>query len=286
MFDFIGGLLLWLMGSQLNLTPYRLLVMDNQIDRSTNPVVVNYYPDSGKVLIIELPRDLTVEAAGGYGKYQLGSISSLAKMERKGDELNRQTFTKALGINIKKVIKVEAIPYKDGKIDGGKLLSKVGWKSNRQLWWAFVTMPMINIKVSALTSTELGDKELNVDGSLVFLLNEVKTDAKLRRLQQEYVSVNEELTLSIENSTKTSGLAQETKRVMEADGWDVIRLSDGTDELPYTIIIVGDENLIDKPLVKDLALTFPGSEVRTENTESYRSDVVIRLGYRGKGFWD
>jgi hypothetical protein len=263
--------------------------------------LVGYYPQVKKVLVLKIPRTVTVDAAGNYGRYRIGSLMKLGEQEKQEKTILPRTLMRTLGLSIRNFGQTKPLTEQDDqsavardtKTRTGQLVFiRIAQRDFSavdlaRVWWRLKGLPVSSFDLIDLRKKNIYESVTDVDGNQITLFNELQLDALLDNVQRPYFTQETPLTVAIENTTNKTGYAMLTRRIVDHDGYDVVAVTDSFKTiLPNTLIVVGDKKVLQPGMKGEFSWLFPEAEFRLEDTGSYRSDIVIRLGQRGGGGWE
>lgn len=79
-------------------------------------VIVRFDPSGNSMLFVNLPGNLLLDTAGGYGQYQLKNVFDLGENEKRGDDLIKKTLMKNLHVPIHLLVDCRKFNFKNDSI--------------------------------------------------------------------------------------------------------------------------------------------------------------------------
>lgn len=216
----------------------------NLLLRSKGVALVSYNPTDQKIIIVDIPDQTYLEAASGFGKWQLGSLFDLG-----GDKLLRESMSDFLAQPIDGFLDFSG-PFKSKSAKEIVDLIKaspgpVNILSN--LKTDLTLMELVRLKfglggVRFDKLTEINLQNINVltkdhllDGTKILVADPNILDAALATLSDPKIK-NEHKNIALFNATEKPGLAQKWARLLTNMGGDVIITSNAKKKVDKTIV--------------------------------------------------
>lgn len=248
---------------------------------NSRPILVVISDFQGqKIVFFSLPTEAMAEVVGGYGRYRLGAVSGLGKIDnRRGGELLLGTMKWSLGLPI------------DGWIDFDEEISGF----DRRYWQSVISRALSGRKEHGLSKKSLlslwmmARKTNSVNfsefklGEGIFRENEIdvgKLSQRLKEIMPDSAVEKEAVSIGVANTTEHFGLGALAARVVENAGGRVLGIYSDSERVDYCRIFVSPEAKKSYTLAK-MKLMF-GCDLKIVDTSRYRVNILISLG---EGFW-
>jgi hypothetical protein len=199
-----------------------LLIGDSKIG------VVGFRSESDMVNLVLLPGDLAVESSSGKGRYRIGSLWGVGKLENKPGEEVMMSLSKALGLRITGYIKVN-----DGEVSVsslGGVLTNWRVKTNLNWWDRFRLLSLIKklfdrgTLVEKSLSSSLFREEVEPDGVRVLVFDGEKIFSWGAREWVNPAILKERVSVAIFNNGGEQGRALVWGRMLETVGARVLEV--------------------------------------------------------------
>jgi hypothetical protein len=195
---------------------------------SENPTVYSYKPGA-TLIVIQIPKDTEVEAAGGYGRFLVGNLWEFG-LQEKDEGILARSIQKNLGIPID-----AWIDKKGEKLFESKFFEWLFVKTNLNLFdraKIFLTINQVGLmnrhNIDLVRAGVLRPQVLS-DGTKGFVVVPEKAITTFSILHDERV-LEEGKTLRIVNTTKKDGLGKDTSYAVTTLGLRVIAIEATTDK--------------------------------------------------------
>lgn len=274
-FIFFGVIFLYLFGFPSLLknvkTSENILFISDNLDGEINPIyIVHISSNDNENSLSIVDGNQKVEVAGGYGEYDLKSIYSLLKIDKKSDQYIKSVFSRTLNLPIDKITTTNEYLVEISKPSELQyLFAKTAASRLSNLDLSF-TVPLKLHYLANTFSLESYDSLDHLEKDL-YKLSTLDTDV------YQYCSV------AVVNTTTENGLARNISKLVENTGAMVIRTDGSDEELQKTSIFYSDEMIDCSRLVDNIIGIFPTKPdiqhiSKLKNSDQYRSRVVIKIG--------
>lgn len=258
----------------------------NIIFHTQPPVLLSYPPNKAdKVLLFILPENLSLTVPYGYGIYRSDAVWKLSELES-NPALVRDTYTDLFGVPVQGIIGAtleQAVVYDPvhQASDLGRMIQLGEGSSFLKL--SEQLKLMIDLKflsarrllVYDVRNQPLYDTMTLPGGSEVFQVNPNRWDNFLSQKFEESKIREEALTVTILNSTATSGLGQKFARFVSAIGGKVLKVANETSDIKTCQLRVGETNR-QKLLIRFLSSEFGCALASLSETNEV--DLVVIVG--------
>jgi len=217
---------------------------------SKPPIIVSFEPKERKLLFVRIPSDLLTQAAFGYGQIPVQNLFDLGISKKLGGLLLVKTLEKELGIPIDGWIGEEGLRllgYEKANEAGLepelfrksflKAIFRPSSETNFSVFDQFKiallvgTTPLAKREVVDLADIGIALPTKFVDGSQGYKISQSAADLKLARKFYDLEIVDENLTISIVNTTESEGLALKFARIVNQLGMKVALTETGGDKI-------------------------------------------------------
>lgn len=198
-----------------------------------DPTVYSFNPATGSLVFVRIPKNTQVETAYGYGTWLIGSLWELGKQEGLGGRVLTETIKKTFGIPV------------DGYIDGGgEKLFKTGagnflfavreaalsgaMETNLTFFDRMAVLArvggtnLLNRREIDLVASRVVSQKVLSDGVEGYIVVSEQTRPAFEKNFRDDAVFQETKTLTVVNTTKRAGLAQEVARLASIVGIRVI----------------------------------------------------------------
>jgi hypothetical protein len=256
-----------------------------------NPVTIVYIDRTTKhTSLISLPSSTFIDASSSYGTFPVSSLWRFGEIEKKGGQIFASSLGTTLGIpikyylglrnftdtptsaqdNLSNIFNVLNIP----KIMTRNLETNMPLATYVEVTGAvrdsLVTSTILDLsKTFALSETELSD------GTKASKVNAEGADLVFRQTHELNVLRQENIRVSVVNTTGVSGLGQKVARVLSHAGITVV--DTGSEEKQFeTCEVTAGKDVLTSLTVKSI-VSFLSCSVRTSD-DTGKVEVVLRLG--------
>lgn len=211
----------------------------NIIIKAKGISLLSFNPSEKKISIIDLPDNVYLESAHGYGSWQLSSIYGLGESQKNlGGVKNLQdTLSNLFGLPIEGVLDFSGKYYQksSGEIVGElrkSPFSMIGLLSDLKTNLTPYEVMKLNLQFSSVrfdkvkqvdlfAVLDLLQKDQLSDGTDILIVDTIKLDSALPNIIDSNIA-DERKTIAIFNATDHPGLAQKAARIITNIGGDVI----------------------------------------------------------------
>lgn len=257
----------------------------------TDPVqIVSMDPSWQSVVTMEVPSDVLVPAAFGYGQYPVSSLLELDSLEERNGKLVTESLTQAFGLpvgtyivisdkisfaepkaGLQQVFSWTSIPkYLQGKIDSPVTL---------RTWLRWV-MAAKSLRASSVRSVPIDTvfvSKKQADGTTVRTLDQSRLDFHLESAFADTGIRKEALSVGFYNTTDVSGLGQKAARALSHIGAPVVFI--GNEEGSLDRCKARTRRSLAQSKTFLFIRTFYGcGEEFIEEGESQVADILVYLG--------
>lgn len=265
----------------------------NIVLKGKDLALLSYDPKNEKATIVDIPPVTYLEAASGFGKWQLDSIYGLGETQKNigGYYLLKNTLVSFFGLPI------------DGYIDFSGQYSqmenfKIVSEFRKNIFSTILLLPFIKtdltpfelirlkIGLSAIRFDKIKRIDLQtnnsllpdklLDGSDILTPDPIKIDSSISDLADPIIQ-SERLTIAIFNSTDHPQLAQRAARLITNIGGDVIITTNSDNKTPKSYV-AGKES---KTLTRLKQIFEPGGDIILKSNEDLvlsRAQINVFLG--------
>lgn len=222
----------------------------NLLIRSKNLSLVSYNPTDGEITTVNIPDQIFVDAAHGFGKWQIRSIFDLGENQKDlgGNRLLKDTMEDFFAHPMDGFLDFSS-NYKDkstGEIVEllrGNPLAIFNILSNVKTDLTLIELVRLKMgfasvrfdKISEIDLSEILKKDQLLDGTEVFTADPNKTDVVLANLADPIIK-NEHKSIAIFNATEKPFFAQKWARLVTNIGGDVIITTNAIQKVDKTMV--------------------------------------------------
>lgn len=256
-------------------------------------IVISYDSRQPGFIAIQIPSDVAVDAAYGYGTYPLASVWELDSMDKRRGKLYMKTLEDAIGIPIQYYIKPSKETFSShNSIEDYSMAvfsyisvfaAMVGSvQTNIPPWLLFeISRSLVDIHPTDTILFDLEHQEvlydvLLPDGTHRTQIDPGKLDILIGTHAEDPEIRKEHLRIGVYNTTKLPGLAQKVARVMEQAGFHVVIVANDTSLTPDRCIIESSKDLFSSVSLQTLVWLY-GCTLQ-EQTHSSQHDVTLFVG--------
>ncbi|MEA3355548.1 MAG: LytR C-terminal domain-containing protein [Patescibacteria group bacterium] len=219
-------------------------------------------PEQKKSALFKVPLNTISEVPFGFGKYKLGSIYSLGKLEREGGRLLMKTIQDNFGVFISAY-----------KVEGESNLT--WWDVLRITWYELITVD--KRKEINLINQQVLEDDILADGSKVFKIKLLLLDELLNHELFDEKLLTEELEIAVLNASGGEGEAFSVSRLIRNIGGDVVVVSN-LDLIQKSMIKVKNKDDLKSYTVKVLVDILNIDKVEFIENNEFRADVMVIIG--------
>lgn len=216
----------------------------NLLFRSKGVALVSYNPTDQKIVVVDIPDQTYLEASGGFGKWQLGSLFDLG-----GDRLLRESLSDFLAQPIDGILDFSG-PYKSKSAKDIVDLAKanpgpINILSNLKTDLTLMELVRLKLGLGAvrfdkltqidLENTNVLTKDHLLDGTEILVADPNILDTSLAILSDPKIK-NEHKNIALFNATDKPLFAQKWARLITNIGGDVIITSNAKKKVDKTIV--------------------------------------------------
>ncbi len=256
----------------------------NILLKSKGLSLVSYSPQNKNITIVDIPNTTYLEAAHGFGKWQVGSIYGLG-----GSNLLKDSLVNFFAVPIEGLLDFSD---KYSQIESEELVSEIRkdpfsvinilpfLKTDLtpfelvRLKMGLSSVRFDKIKHLNLEKSDSLEKERLADGTEVEVADTIKLDSALGL--KDPIIQSEHKNVAVFNSTSHPGLAQKAARIIANLGADVIITSNGETQLKTTLVLGEKSKTLDK-----LKQVFKASDIIDKSNKdlvSSRAQINVFLG--------
>ena len=264
----------------------------NLVIASGEVIVASLEPEKNLTLL-KLPKNLYLDIPHGLGKYQLGSVYELGKLEKRGGKLLRETIQDYLGVPTDGHIRTSIINHQSSTIKkyilnclvlstlsrGETNFSK--WDLIR-LWWEIKKLRSDKVKFIDLEETNILLQAELPDGSLIWETEFFRLDELVKKYFSDQKIEKEGIEIEILNATEHLGLANKVSRLIANMGGGVVAIGNSEEKNETSKIKFRDETLKKSYTLKKLEKILQVKAEIGEMAES-RADLLILIG---EAYWE
>jgi hypothetical protein len=275
--------LMWNRRTWMGNEPYRLLIAHKQNGGPLTSVeVMSVWPDTKKVISVSIPAEAFVGVVGGYGAYRIAALEELGRIEQIDGALLQDTIGFLLGIPINRVVwqttdKLPITATRNQILREG-LTGKRSLDESLAIGSIMSTIAAGEIDRYDFSLRNVLQEQATIDGSMSWVFNAALVD---RFASDTLAAVWRDAAMTQVAAINASGksqLASSWSRYIRLGGYDLVSVTDQSEQLETTQLLFSSEQLRDSEVGKTLRTLFPLGEVRVGNTSLYRSQVAILFG--------
>lgn len=279
--------------SQILFSPWKLSVSNqknfswnsnfniNFLVHSKKISLILFSPKNGEINIINIPDEVYLETAHGFGKWQLRSIFDFGQSQKGmgGDKLLKDSLSSFFGLPIDGIVEGDLVNMISKKQLSLLMMSNV--KSDLTLFDLIrLQMELSKVRFDKIKQTDLGisdslEKSTLADGTAVLLADPVRLDQLFTNLADPILS-SEHRTIAIFNSTNYPQLAQKAARLIANIGGDVIIVSNGKNKYQKTFISGEKSKTLDR--LKQIFGSSDTIDAGSEDLVLSRAQINLFLG--------
>lgn len=254
--------------------------------------LVSYDPETKLATAIQIPQDLVINTAYGYGNYLAKSLVGLDDQEGFGGELVTDSLAKTLGVVIDGRLVLPAKQLTTSKVNVLRLLSWGLWKKltfqgvTDLSWWDLVRIWKVVLKLrdNKWDQVDLVDAQVVrsltlPDGSLVY---QPDSDAIFKLTANVFTSealAGEGIKVLVLNTTDVNGAGSTLAQMVRSLGVYVVGVEGGNEAIAETSQIrVSDKQVLKTRTVKMLKRLLRVDTSLVADNYDDRADVVVVLG--------
>lgn len=204
-----------------------------------NPTIYSYNPKNNELLVITVPKNTEVEAAGGYGNFFAGSLWELGVRKGVGGEILSASLTRALGFPIDAWVDWRGerlLLSKSPNIEVlGPIMTNLTFFDRFNLLLAAGGTSQVNRRMIDLEGIGIIKKTVLADGVGGFTVLPERAKVVFEAFRDETV-LGEGRTLVVVNTTGERGLAADVVRVAATLGLRVVGTSQREDKVRGCIV--------------------------------------------------
>jgi hypothetical protein len=233
----------------------------------------------GRAVVVVVPEDFYVtQVAHGYGQYRVSKIYSVGELDHRGGKVLKDSVAGLLGVPVDSFVQSPR-PFKDLRsffVDWQFIFSD---KSDIGIWdrvrLVHAIMFMRFDKIETIDLSNHTNEITLADKTKAEFLSSSEIDYFLNDLFAERIIEQENLRVSVVNSTDVSGLGSMAGRILENIGLLVISVE--SRQAPVSQCIINSSEKLENSLtVKRIAKIF---DCRTDVSQGNgRSDVEVVIG--------
>ena len=219
-------------------------------------------PEQKRRVEFKIPLELVVKVPFEYGEYQVGKVFELGELDGVGGKLLTRSTQNLLG--------VEVVGFRIGNKTNLTWWDSLRWKE--QIWFRSKKTSSINLaNSSGISEVTLGDD------TKAYEAREILIDELINLELFDQRVVKERLSVAIVNATGVNDIAHQTARIMTNLGGEV-NLVTNQDIAESSVVVVRNKDLIRSETVKGLVRLLSVTEVKVEENNDYRAEVVVVIG--------
>jgi hypothetical protein len=253
---------------------------------TTDPaVLISYNPKDNQLTTIPLA-GVKVKLIGGYGEYATDKIYAFDRQEGRGGFVFVKSLENFLGVPIMSYISIGNSLNEQENVGGtlpllvkmatGKLTSGMGWWDKLRWVWLVGGITPSDTKRVDLANLGVVRAETEADGHVSLTLDQGRWDRWVQGNLFENIIEGEHISVAVVNATDHTGLGNQTARVIENVGADVVRVRSESGAIEECTV-GGKIELVDSQTVKFIKKVF-GCGWKELDTGSERADIVVLIG--------
>lgn len=259
----------------------------NLISRSEKISLISFSPKKGEIVIVNIPDELFLEAAHGFGNWQLRSIYGLGESQKEigGNKLLKDSLSSFFALPIEVVVEGDlALMISQKQLSPIKTLAKL--KSDLSLFDLIrLQFGLSKVRFDKIKEINLDqdfglEKDILADGTVVYSADFIRLDQFLSEVSDPAI-VSEHKTIAVFNSTNHPLLAQKAARLITNLGGDVIIVSNGKNKYQKTATF-GEKS---KTLERIKQIFEANDTIGPEDEDLVSSRAQINL-FLGEDFFD
>lgn len=259
-----AGMFVWGLQSKRTWNPAeRLTVVWAAADDAEYPVAVMSYEKDQPLVVLQLPPEVRVGVAYGYGDYEIRSLRGLAEQEDRY-ELLADTLMDVMGTPIHEWV-VSSHPDCDYTQEA--CVKKLLWLWGRDtavqtnlpvwdrfaLWWHVRDLRKDKIQVINAAEGSWARKIETIDKKQMVVFDSAFIDARVAPLLTDTSVRKENVSVAVVNTVGEPGLARQVSRIVSGMGAWVVRTENATDMVERCLLkthLTAEESLTVRRLVK------------------------------------
>lgn len=271
----------------LGVETYRVIMVRMEKGEISDLTLAMYMPRTNGVVLMQVPIDLMVTVAGGYGDYPLSQLSRLAQIEKipfntllidtlelnfayeirtavTSEDMNTHSLAKALFRE--SIMSMLSLDVADKSFDQ----FRVGWMLR--------SIARVREYRFDLDKERVYEVFMDVDGVEKRRLSRLMLDDFINRTVPSLVEEFFSIQVVVVNTTEVSGLASQMGRLLTHEGFDVVRVIDEDMELKGNEVWVADEVIVEALAGQRLLQLVEPEDTKVTNVSDYRADAVVFIG--------
>lgn len=257
--------------------------------------LLTFSPQDQKLTLIDAPNNLYLEAAHGFGKWQISSIYDLGESQNVGGgKLLKDSLENLFGLPIDGFLQLSGqysqkkpdMIVSEIRKDPFSIISILPYLKTDLTPFELIRLKMglsgvrfDKIKYINLESTDSLQGEKLADGTFVYNIDTVRLDAMLSGLKDAALQ-SENKTIAIFNSTNHPGLAQKAARLITNIGGNVIITQNGQNKLKSSLVAGEKSKTLER--IKQI---FEAGDIIDHSNEIVSSRAEINL-FLGEDFFE
>lgn len=241
--------------------------------------------DPKEAIAVEIPPDMILSVAKGFGEYQAKSIYKLGELEKSsGSDLLKDSLTLSFGLPVEGVIRFSKPLKQQFSLKFLLLKTVIGLGKTNLTKWDSLRLFLLSqslrgdqIEIFSFTEIPGVTAQVRPDGLKVWVIEPERLDIWLRQRLVNNELVNETYTWEVINATDHSGFAAQVARLLRNTGLQVVKMSEG--EASESQLLVA--NSINSSGLEFFS-HFLDIPIKRGRTDSSQADVKLILG---DSFW-
>ena len=261
----------------------------NELLHSIQILVVR--PKESTALLFPLPENLYIDVLKGYGLYKSSALFGLAEMEKLSEQFVRQSLAMSLGIDIQETIleqksmKLESMGATRSLVMRSLIMqnrSTLQFIERYRLWRVLSKLRQDQLSMIDPFSSSLFLPIAAVGDGQALGLDVLRFDALAFKLFANPSLRKEQISVTIVNTTYTTGMATKVARALSSMGVDIVHISSLAPPVPKTTLYIASQEVARSAtagtIQRTLNIDSSSFEQHTQKTEEFRADIVIFLG--------
>lgn len=263
--------------------------------QGTSPAIISYEPYDKELIVLVFPGNLTELASGNYGKYKLGAIYKLDKLENKNGSLFRETFANLLEVPIDAYLAHKNFDSKTDNLTEEEFISvkknllslnglyQIFWISDFEtnlsffdkinLWLKLQNLRNDKIKLYRLKNQEILIKRSSLEKLSTISLDHNGLASFIKGFFEFSLIKKENFTVEIRNASQITGLGNKLGNLINNIGSQVVAVENDS-EIDNTICLTNQKAKNSYTLSKIKILT----KCQLQEKENKAADIVLILG--------
>jgi len=260
-----------------------------EVLRSIQILIVR--PKESTAMLFPLPENLYIEALQGYGLYKSSALFGLADLEHMSEQFVRRSLALSLGIDIQHTIwdsrisssssvnALRAIAFRSLRMQNK---STSAFIERYRLWRVLSNMRQDQLAVIDPVSSQMFVPITAAGDTQALGIDILKLDEVVFRLFANPSLRKEQVSVSIVNTTHTTGMATKIARALTSMGVDIVHISSDASPIEHSVIYSASKSLQNSVAAGTIqrTLNIEGKRFQwdEQKAQEYRADLVLMLG--------